>query len=324
MSGPLVTIAIPTYSRLSLLKEAVDSALAQTYPHCEALISQNPGGNEDAETEQWARSMAGQNSRIRYQKNPVNIGMAGNWNASVDAAKGDYVVLLADDDRLLPQCVATMISHLNSEIVVVFSNHYIIDAQGARDVNASIKCLADYKRDRIPVGLVSGPGHWVWQNSVPIVSSLIRAEELRRLRFKEDLNTPEIEMFARIAEEGSKFWFCDEYLAEYRVHGSSATSAGLMTERLLPAMFAINVSPQTASYKALFINECARGAIAKALRKRNLLSARELLRSPYGCNAFHAESLKGMRGSFIRVIYVALLLVPKSLLSFIQRCAAGA
>ncbi len=39
----LVTVAIPTYSRLNYLKEAVTSALAQTYPNLEILISQDPG-----------------------------------------------------------------------------------------------------------------------------------------------------------------------------------------------------------------------------------------------------------------------------------------
>ena len=37
-----VTIGIPTYNRLNYLKEAVSSALAQTYPNIEILISQNP------------------------------------------------------------------------------------------------------------------------------------------------------------------------------------------------------------------------------------------------------------------------------------------
>ena len=78
----LVTIAIPTYKRLNYLKEAVTSALNQTYENIEVLISQDPtkeGLNESIQC--WCQSLASQNAKVRYQSNITTLGLAGNWNA---------------------------------------------------------------------------------------------------------------------------------------------------------------------------------------------------------------------------------------------------
>src|SRR5437870_5191686 len=96
---PLVTIAIPTYERLSYLVEAVGSALAQSYEKIEVLVGDD--GSNPAIRE-WCEEQTKSDSRFRYQKNNRNLGLAGNWNALADAARGEYINIIGDDDRLLP------------------------------------------------------------------------------------------------------------------------------------------------------------------------------------------------------------------------------
>lgn len=100
LSSPFVTIAIPTYKRALYLKEAVDSALNQSgYNDYEVLVcDNNPERNDETE-----RLMSNYNdSRISYYKNSENIGIVGNWNNLYKLAKGDWVVMLHDDDLIAP------------------------------------------------------------------------------------------------------------------------------------------------------------------------------------------------------------------------------
>ena len=96
---PKVTIAIPTYKRATLLKEAIDSAINQTgYEFYDIIVVDNDP-ERGCETERLLLSY--NDKRITYYKNSENIGMAGNWNRLFELAIGDYVVMLHDDDLIL-------------------------------------------------------------------------------------------------------------------------------------------------------------------------------------------------------------------------------
>lgn len=75
---PEVTIAIPTYNRASLLKEAIQSVLNQTYKDFELLICDNTSTDN---TEGVVSTFS--DPRIKYHKNKNNIGMMNNWNKCV-------------------------------------------------------------------------------------------------------------------------------------------------------------------------------------------------------------------------------------------------
>lgn len=278
----LVTIAIPTYSRLNYLKEAVESALAQTYSNIEVLIGQDPGQNGlDESIQAWSQSLASRNAKVRYQWNSHNLGLAGNWNALVDTVQGEYLVIVGDDDRLLPSFVETLLSAVCADGKVAFANHYIINTQGKRLETTSYEYTKRYRRDRLPPGKVSHPEIWAWQNSIPMSASLIRTEDVRRLRFKEDLNTPEIELFIRLAQEGGRFVFVPEYLSEYRVHQQAATATGLRNERLMTYLLPIPVSPEVAPYKQELLSRLTINAVSRCLLQGEWQQARQFLRSEY-------------------------------------------
>ncbi|MBI4324853.1 MAG: glycosyltransferase family 2 protein, partial [Chloroflexi bacterium] len=196
--NPLVTIAIPTYSRIHYLKEAVASALAQTHGPIEVLIG------DDGRTEsigEYGRALAFQDRRVRYQRNERNLGLSGNFNALAETAHGEFIVIIGDDDRLLPEFVSTMLAAVQPGIHVAFCNHYLIDSQGARLETESREHTRRYRRDQLRAGLVAHPCQCAWQNSVPMTTTLLRTADVRRLRFHEELNTPDIEFFIRLAQE---------------------------------------------------------------------------------------------------------------------------
>lgn len=280
--SPLVTIGIPTVRRVHYLAEAVESALAQTHPHVEVLISQDfgPGGLDPA-VRQYALSLASRDSRVRVLFSDRSLGLAGNWNNLADRAEGEFLVTMGDDDRLLPEFVATLLAAAERDDDVIFSNHYAIDEHGARQDEASRRLTAEFCRDALTAGRVAQAERLVWQNSVPMTSALIRTSHLRRLRFKDGLNTPEIEFFARLAHEGGRFCFVPAYLAEYRTHAGSATSGGLRLERLVWALLPLPVSQGAADHKRRLIGHFMQGAVERCLRAGDVDQARKLLATGY-------------------------------------------
>ena len=106
MNLPFFTISIPAYKRL-YLNEAIDSVMSQTYTNFELVIV------DDASPEDLF-SVVSQydDDRIRYYKNDVNIGavnVVDNWNRCLEYSKGDYIICMGDDDRLLPCCLEELV-----------------------------------------------------------------------------------------------------------------------------------------------------------------------------------------------------------------------
>lgn len=103
---PLVSIAIPTYNRAnSYLKGAIECALTQSYQNLEILISDNCSTDN---TEDVVKSF--DDTRIRYVKQEINLGPNGNFNYCINEAKGDFLLLLLDDDRIDQDFVETCIN----------------------------------------------------------------------------------------------------------------------------------------------------------------------------------------------------------------------
>ncbi|WP_317373114.1 glycosyltransferase [Helicobacter canis] len=103
---PLFTIAIPTYKRVTLLRRAILSALAQDFdkPY-EIIVVENPLEPISYPAESMLQEFA---SRITYYQNAQNIGGLGNWNRCLELASGKWVCLLHSDDELLPSYLSTM------------------------------------------------------------------------------------------------------------------------------------------------------------------------------------------------------------------------
>ena len=121
--------------------------------------------------------------------------MAGNWNALADAAKGEFIVIIGDDDRLLPEFVSKAIMAILPDGAVAFSNHFIIDHEGTRLNEQSQRFSKEYGRDDLRSGRLMDAEMCAWRNAIPMSPSLIRKAAVRQLRFKEDLNNPEVEEF---------------------------------------------------------------------------------------------------------------------------------
>lgn len=275
----LVTIGIPTVSRLGYLKLAVESALSQTYPRIEVVVCQNPAESGlDEGVAAWARA----EPRIRHHTNERRLSLGASFNATAAHATGTYLVLLGDDDRLLPTFVAELVGAIEgANANVAFSDHWFIDGQGVRLASTTESLAREFGRDRLSAGLQQDPAACVWGNSVSMSASLMRTADVVRLRFPEDTNAIDIAFFARLAAEGGRFAFLPERLGEYRIHGGQETVAGLQYEALIDHLRVIPVPAAVEPIKRRFLERAVYSATKCRLLIGDRAKARELVAHEY-------------------------------------------
>ena len=96
---PLISVYIPTYNRLELLKRAVRSVQNQTYKNFEIIIVDD---NSSDGTQDFLVGLTKVDSRIRYFFKDKNSGACVSRNIAINLAQGELITGLDDDDYFLP------------------------------------------------------------------------------------------------------------------------------------------------------------------------------------------------------------------------------
>lgn len=277
ISPKLVSVGIGVVDRVEYFKEAVQGALAQTWPHIEVVVGDD---GTCAAIRDWCLRLARQDPRLKYQRNDRSLGIAANWNAIVARASGEFVVFPGDDDRLLPTFVERLLSVATSDTALVFSNHHIIDADGRRVPEETERITRHYRRSALPVGQVDASA-CAWRLAICPSATLVRRRDVVRLGFGADLTSPDVELFIRLASEGARFDFVPEHLAEFRQHPLSLSNAGLRHDTLLERLVDIPVAPDVEPLKHELLEHLAVTAVSRCLERGDCLAARRFLQSGY-------------------------------------------
>ena len=97
----------------------------------------------------------------------------------------------------------------------------------------------------------------------------------------QDINTPEIEFFARLSLEGHGFVFVPDYLAEYRSHAGSETARGLTLDRLAEYLEPIDVPADVEAVKRACLEQVLAAGVGIRLARGDITGARRLCNSRY-------------------------------------------
>ncbi len=108
-SYPLVSVGIPTYNGAKRISKALNSVFQQDYPNLEIIISDN--GSSD-ETQSVCESYAQVDPRIRYHRQPQNMGLAFNFEYVLQQASGKYFLWLSDDDEMVENVIPRYVDYL--------------------------------------------------------------------------------------------------------------------------------------------------------------------------------------------------------------------
>jgi GT2 family glycosyltransferase len=130
---PTISVVVPTYNTpLAFLTAMIDSVLTQTYGSWELCIAD---GNSSAD---WVwptlERYAGQDKRIKVQFLDANRGIAGNTNAALALATGEFVALLDHDDTFAPNALFEVVKAINEqpEGDLIYSDEDKLDETGRR------------------------------------------------------------------------------------------------------------------------------------------------------------------------------------------------
>jgi len=129
-----ISAVITTKSRVQLLKRAVQSVLDQTYPHMEMIIVDD--ASED-ETQAYCLGLSAERPEINYIRIEKEDSQGGNHarNVGIEAASGEYIAFLDDDDAWLPEKTAKQAAELmkHPECIGVTCYYRMIYSFGMRE-----------------------------------------------------------------------------------------------------------------------------------------------------------------------------------------------
>lgn len=191
-----VSIIIPVYNGSNYLREAIDSALGQSYKNCEVIVV-NDGSEDGGLTEHIALAYG---DKIRYFKKR-NGGVASALNLGIKKMTGDYFSWLSHDDLYYKDKVKLQVEALlnsGQEKGIVYSDYTVWETETNIKTNSDF--LSVYDLEDLNNGFFS-----VWMATVHGCALLIHKSYFERVGpFNESLQTTQDhEMWFRIMQEVS-------------------------------------------------------------------------------------------------------------------------
>jgi len=138
---PIVSVIIPTYNRAHLIGRAIKSVLKQSYQDFEVIVVDD--GSMD-NTEEVIKEFQEQDKRIRYIKHEKNQGGAVVRNTGINAAKGEYIGLLDDDDEWLTEKLEKQVIKFqksSGKIGVIYGGFFYVSEKSGEIMSEIIPTL---------------------------------------------------------------------------------------------------------------------------------------------------------------------------------------
>jgi glycosyltransferase involved in cell wall biosynthesis len=214
---------MPVLNGERFIGEAIESIVAQTYPHYELIVI------DDGSTDSTAERVAAFRGKLelQYVRHSERRGIAPSMNDGVRHATGDLIAFLDHDDAWFPEFLRTQVTHLEEhpEVGMVHSDFQTIDVDG----NVMEESVAAARQRKRPSGWVFRElflDSFIVGNSV-----LIRKECFARLgMFDESLRWGDYHMWMRIARH-YRVDYVNKVLTKYRQHPTQSTRSTARVSR---------------------------------------------------------------------------------------------
>jgi glycosyltransferase involved in cell wall biosynthesis len=148
-SGPRVSIGMPVYNREKYVGAAIEAHLNQTFSDFELIITDNASTDH---SEEICRSYAVNDPRIKYFRNPQNLGAAGNYRRCFELASGEYFRWTPSDDLVSLNLLERAVEILDRDpsVFVAYPRTKLIDAAGnvTGDFDENLHLMDERPSDR--------------------------------------------------------------------------------------------------------------------------------------------------------------------------------
>lgn len=200
--SPLVSVVMPAYNAESYIETAVRSVMEQTVRNWELIILDD--GSRDG-TCAIARRLAAEDGRIRFLRNPENMGVAKTRNRGIALCAGQYVALLDSDDVWHPDKLEKQLARMTQTgAQLCYTSYAIVGADGK-------KVKADY--------LV--PQHATFdqllkQNVIGCSTVMMTARIAKSHQFNTGFYHEDYVLWLQLLRAGCKASGCPEVLVDWR------------------------------------------------------------------------------------------------------------
>lgn len=221
--APIVSIGMAVRNEARFLHEAIASLLAQDFTDFELIISDNASTDG---TEEVCRSYERQDPRVRYFRNPVDIGAIPNFNRVFRFSSGRFFMWAGGHDVWAPEFIARCVDLMESDqtVVLAFTQAQYIDVDGV--------VMPDWSGDwHFDTRGVAGniPRFMTFLCSWPspgLFYGLIRSEALEHTGLNTRCGTPDFVLLAELSLLGA-FGQIPARLVKFRVVRPTETTAEL-------------------------------------------------------------------------------------------------
>jgi glycosyltransferase involved in cell wall biosynthesis len=218
---PLVSIIIPSYNHETYVEECLDSVLAQDYPNKEIMIL-NDGSKDSTSTviKNWIEKN-GDKISVTFTERE-NRGIPKTLNELIGFARGQYLVLIASDDRLTPQSITARYEYLKNnpsklavvgDCKIINEDGHILHHSAVEEVHKVSK--EAYQNDKslkkliINFKLLSGPALMVKKSVYTEIGE-----------YDETLRSEDYDSFLKMTAK-NLLGFVNVAVGEYRIHSKN-------------------------------------------------------------------------------------------------------
>ncbi|WP_433614932.1 glycosyltransferase family 2 protein [Dactylosporangium sp. CA-139114] len=230
----MLDIMLPHYGELPLLKIAVESVLAQTDERWRLTVfDDNPAERVTGVPEYFAGL---DDPRVRYERNPRNLGITRNFQQCVDRAEAPFMVMMGCDDVMLPGYVARVHALIEQypDAVLVQPGVEVIGTDGA-----VVRTLADTTKRKVYAPKIDGTvrmageelavsllrGNWLYFPSLAW-----RTSEAQAVGFDLELTViQDLKLILALVSRGGSLVADSEVVFQYRRHNESLSASSAVT-----------------------------------------------------------------------------------------------
>jgi glycosyltransferase involved in cell wall biosynthesis len=216
-AAPPLTIGLPVYNGEKYVAESLEALLGQTFADFELVISDNASTDGTADI---CRGYEKQDSRVRYFRQPRNVGLAPNHNVVVEQARGELFKWASNDDLYARDLIERCVDALDKDQDVVLAHSWTAKVDDSGAVTMACEYPLNTAAARAPERFRS----LLFDNGGDDDYGVIRTEVLRRTAMKESYHHADRTIIAELSLYG-RFYQVPDWLYFRRDHADRAERA---------------------------------------------------------------------------------------------------